>query len=160
MFSESELNYFMGLALAEAQKAYKKQEVPVGAVIVNTATKKVLARGYNRRITKHDATNHAEILCIKKACRRVKDFRLAGTAMFVTLFPCPMCMGGIVNARINEVYVGASSDRVDDSLIETIFNNNLLNHKVKYTSGILESECGALVKKFFKERRDANSSRT
>lgn len=150
----------MSLALAEAQKAYKKQEVPVGAVVVDCATKKVLAKGYNARITKHDATNHAEVLCIKKACRRVKDFRLENTAMFVSLFPCPMCMGAIVNARIDEVYVGAPSDRVDNHLTETIFNNNLLNHKVKYTSGILETECSALVKKFFKERRDANSSRT
>lgn len=150
----------MGLALAEAKKAYKKAEVPVGAVIVNTATKKVLAHGYNTRITKNDATNHAEVLCIKKACRKLKDFRLSGTAMFVTLFPCPMCMGAIVNARINEVYVGAPSDRVDEHLTETIFNNNLLNHKVKYTTGIMENECSALVKKFFKERRDANGSRT
>ena len=150
----------MGLALDEAKRAYKKQEVPVGAIIVNTLTKKVISRGFNKRETGHDATNHAEVLCIKKACKKIKDFRLENTAMFVTLFPCPMCMGAIVNARIDEVYVGASSDRVDDKLIETIFNNNLLNHKVKYTSGILEEECGALVKKFFKERRDANSSRT
>lgn len=150
----------MGLALDEAKKAYKKQEVPVGAIIVNVLTKKVVSKGFNKRETGHDATNHAEILCIKKACKKIKDFRLENTAMFVTLFPCPMCMGAIVNARIDEVYVGASSDRVDDKLIETIFNNNLLNHKVKYTSGILEEECGTLVKKFFKERRDANSSRT
>ena len=78
-----------------------------------------------------DATAHAEVLAIKKACKKIKDFRLENMVMFVTLFPCPMCMGAIVNSRISKVYVGAMSDRVDSSLIEAIFNNNFLKNVFK-----------------------------
>ncbi len=144
----------MNIALIEARKAYKKGDVPVGACIVNIDSKNMIARAYNKRMLRHDATAHAEVLCIKKACKKFKDFRLNKTAMFVTLFPCPMCMGAIVNSRIDEVYVGTESDRVDNSLIETIFNNNLLNHKVKYEVGVLKEQCSSLVRKFFKEHRE------
>lgn len=154
MFSEQEKQLFMSLALKQARIAYKKQEVPVGACIVDATTKKVVAASFNKRTKNKDATAHAEVLAIKKACKKIKDFRLENMVMFVTLFPCPMCMGAIVNSRISKVYVGAMSDRVDSSLIEAIFNNNFLNHKVTYECKILENECGEIVREFFKNKRN------
>ncbi len=153
MFNDSDKTFFMQVALTEAKKAYKKGDVPVGACLVDINTKKIISKSYNKRMLKNNAIAHAEILCIKKACRKFKDFRLVNTAMFVTLFPCPMCMGAIVNARIKNVYVGTPSDRIDNGLIESIFNNNLLNHKVNFEVGILGEECSEILKQFFKETR-------
>lgn len=143
----------MSIALNQAKIAFKKGDVPVGVCIVNNVTKKVVSKSYNKRMLKHDATAHAEVLAIKSASKKIKDFRLTDFSMFVTLFPCPMCMGAIVNARIDNIFVGTNSDRVDKSLSDAIFNNNLLNHKVNFEVGILEKECSELVKKFFAKIR-------
>lgn len=155
MFSNIDKTFFMSIALSEAKKAFKKGDVPVGACLVDINSKKLISKSYNKRMLNNSAIAHAEVLCIKKACKKFKDFRLTNTAMFVTLFPCPMCMGAIVNARIKNVYVGAPSDRIDNGLIENIFNNNLLNHKVEFEVGILGEECSDILKTFFKEHRNS-----
>lgn len=145
---------YMDLALDQAKKAYKKDEVPIGAVIVKNG--KVLASAYNKRLHGRDATAHAEILAIKKACKRVKDFRLVGCDMYVTLEPCFMCMGAILNARIDNLYFGAYADSVGTkNLLATAEINERagLNHKVNIVGGVKESECKALLKDYFKQKR-------
>ena len=114
---------------------------------------KVLAKAYNRREGKKDATWHAEVAAVRRACRKVKNFRLVDASIFVTLEPCPMCAGAIVNARIKNVYYGAKSDRVDSEANDKIFNSDALNHKCNVEGGILEGECAAVLKKFFVDKR-------
>lgn len=144
----------MNLAYSLAKKAYKKDEVPVGAVIVKNG--KILAKAYNKREHSKNATAHAEILAIKKACRRVKDFRLTGSDMYVTLEPCTMCMGAILNARISNLYFGAyaQSDAKKDLLTSEEINERAgLNHKTNIVGGVMKHECETLVKNYFKQKR-------
>ena len=126
-------------ALKEAQKAYKKLEVPVGAVIVKED--RIIARAHNLRETKNNALAHAEIICINKACKKLGTWRLEGCKMYITLAPCQMCMGAIKQARINEVYIGALDDK----------NNEQLEDNVKY---IENKECSEILTQFFKELRN------
>ena len=126
-------------ALKEAQKAYKKLEVPVGAVIVKED--KIIARAHNLRETKNNVLAHAEIICINKACKKLGTWRLEGCKMYITLAPCQMCMGAIKQARINEVYIGALDDK----------NNEQLEENVKY---IENKECSEILTQFFKELRN------
>jgi len=126
-------------ALKEAQKAYEKLEVPVGAVIVKED--KIIARAHNLRETKNNALAHAEIICINKACKKLGTWRLEGCKMYITLAPCQMCMGAIKQARINEVYIGALDDK----------NNEQLENNVKY---IENKECSEILTQFFKELRN------
>lgn len=126
-------------ALKEAQKAYKKLEVPVGAVIVKED--KIIARAHNLRETKNNALAHAEIICINKACKKLGTWRLEDCKMYITLAPCQMCIGAIKQARINEVYIGALDDK----------NNEQLEDNVKY---IENKECSEILTQFFKELRN------
>ena len=141
----------MELALKEAKKAYKKDEVPVGAVIV--LDNKVIAKAYNTRERSKDATNHAEIIAIKKACKKVKDFRLLDAEMYVTLEPCLMCLGAILNARIKKVYFGASVNKENALTTKEIIDRAELNHKTEIEGGLLQEECSNLVSCYFKNKR-------
>ena len=142
----------MEIALKEAKKANKKDEVPIGAVIVRD--NKIIAKGYNKREKSKNAINHAEIVAIKRACRKLKDWRLENCEMYVTLKPCPMCAGAISNARIKRVYFGAEETNNKDNLCEQIFSSTRLNHKVELVK--LEeysSICSEILSSFFKNHR-------
>ena len=139
-------------ALKEAQKAYKKDEVPVGAIIV--LNNKIIARAYNTREKSNDATNHAEIIAIKKACKKVKDFRLINAELYVTLEPCLMCLGAILNARIKKVYFGASIDKENALTTKEIIDRAELNHRTEIEGGILKEDCSVLVSSYFREKRN------
>jgi len=143
---------FMKEALKEALKAKNKNEVPVGAVIV--FNDKIIARGHNKRETKKNSLCHAEIIAINKACRKVENFRLEDCEMYVTLEPCLMCAGAIVQSRIKRVIIGAKDSKY--GMAGTIFNAFGLksNHKVEVEFGIMEDECANILKEFFKELRE------
>lgn len=142
----------MNLALKEALKASSIDEVPVGAIIVLDG--KVISKAYNMTEKTNDATSHAEILAIKKACKKLKSWRLDGAEMFVTLEPCPMCAGAIVNARIKTVYFGAYEKKSGSAESKfNILSDSGLNHKTFFVGGIKREECENIIKKYFKEKR-------
>ena len=142
---------FLGLAIDEAKKAIHANEVPVGAVIVRNG--EVLSRAYNLRETLKDPIAHAEILAIKKACEVVKDWRLSGCEMYVTLEPCPMCAGAIVQSRIKRVYIGTFDPKAGAcGSIMNIVQDHSLNHYVD-VKWMYNEECSKLLEKFFKEKR-------
>ena len=141
---------FMKKALALAKKAYAQDEVPVGAVLVKDG--RVIASAYNKRETSQDATAHAEILAIKKACKKLNDFRLLGTELYVSLEPCVMCTGAILNARIERVYFGASITNGSISA-EELVSRAELNHKTEIIGGFMKDECSLLVSNYFKGKR-------
>ena len=144
--------YYMKQALKEAEKAYKKLEVPVGAVIVKDG--KIIARAHNQKETKTDTTKHAEILAIQKASKKLKAWRLIDCEMYVTLEPCTMCAGAIINSRIKKVYVGTMDQKTGAvGSILNLFEDYTFNHKVENEKGILKEECEEILKKFFKELR-------
>ncbi|MBQ9313484.1 MAG: nucleoside deaminase [Clostridia bacterium] len=143
---------FMKQALREATKAYHKEEVPIGAVIVKD--NKIIARAHNLRETTKQACSHAEILAIQKACKKMDAWRLEGCKMYVTLEPCPMCAGAIINARIGELYIGAMDPKggaVGSKL--NLLMDYKFNHTVKVYQKICEKECSEILKSFFKELR-------
>ena len=143
---------FMKDALKEAKKAYDKLEVPVGAVIVKDG--KIIARAHNLKETKFDTTKHAEILAIQKASKKLNSWRLIDCEMYVTLEPCSMCAGALINSRIKKVYIGASDQKT--GAVGSVFNlleDYTFNHKVEYKKGVLQDECESILKEFFKELR-------
>ena len=147
---------FMKKAIAEAKKAYAKGETPIGAVIVKDG--KIIARGHNLRETKKNALCHAEIIAINKACRKLGGWRLFQCDMYVTLEPCLMCAGAIIQSRVKNLYFGAYDKKggavgslIDMPSIEGV------TQKVDTTGGILENECATLMKNFFKELRSNKS---
>ena len=143
---------FMKAALKEAKKAYEKLEVPVGAVIVKDG--KIIARAHNLKETKYDTTKHAEILAIQKASKKLNSWRLIDCEMYVTLEPCSMCAGALINSRIKKVYIGASDQKT--GAVGSVFNlleDYTFNHKVEYKKGVLQDECESILKEFFKELR-------
>ena len=144
--------YFMKEALKEAKKSYALDEVPVGAVIVKD--NKIIARGHNLREKKHDPTAHAEIVAIKKACKKMESWRLVGCKLYVTLEPCSMCAGAILWARIDEVIYGASD--LKGGALGTCFNlyeQKGLNHYPKITKDVLKDETSRILSEFFKNKR-------
>lgn len=150
---------FMKEALKEAKKAYKKLEVPVGAVIVKDG--KIIARAHNQKETKYDTTKHAEILAIQKASKELKSWRLIDCEMYVTLEPCSMCAGAIINSRIKKVYIGAMDEKtgaVGSKL--NLFRDYMFNHEVNFEVGILGDECQKILKDFFKELRKIKKEKT
>ncbi len=148
---------FMYEALKEAQKAYRDEEVPIGAVI--TFKGKIIARGHNKIIKLEDPTAHAEILAIRKAARYMQNFRLNDAIMYVTIEPCTMCAGALVLARITHLYYGAKDEKSGAcGTVFNIANNKKLNHHIKIKGGILEKECRQLVQIFFKNKREKVSS--
>lgn len=141
---------FMRAALKEAEKAEKISETPVGAVIVQNG--KIIARGYNRRETKKNALMHAEITAIDKACRKLGGWRLPNCDIYVTLEPCPMCTGAIIQSRINNVYFGAY-DAKSGCLGSCCDLSRVLPHKIEFEGGIMREECELILKNFFKKLR-------
>ena len=145
--------YYMKQALKEAEKAYKKLEVPVGAVIVKDG--KIIARAHNQKETKTDTTKHAEILAIQKASKKLESWRLIDCEMYITLEPCSMCAGAIINSRIKKVYIGAMDEKTGAvGSVLNLFEDYTFNHKVESETGIMKKECQETLKKFFKELRE------
>lgn len=143
---------FMKEALRQAKKAADIGETPVGAVIVRGG--EIISRGYNRRETKKNALGHAEIIAINKACKKLGGWRLPKCDMYVTLEPCPMCAGAIINSRIENVFFGAfdkKSGCAGSSV--NLFEHGLFNHNVNVSGGIMETECSQILSLFFKELR-------
>ena len=143
-------NKFMNSALKCAKEAFDEGEVPIGAVVVLDG--KVIARGHNRRTKKQLATAHAEVEAIEKACKKLKSWRIPECDLYVTLEPCPMCMGAALNARIRKIYFGAPEDK-GRSLTNEIASANLLNHKIEIEGGVMEEECREILSRFFSEMR-------
>ena len=140
----------MRQALRLAQKAKRKGEVPIGAVVV--LNDKIIGKGYNLRTKLQIATAHAELRAIEKACKKMHSWRLPEAELYVTLEPCPMCMGAILNARIDRVYFGAYEQK-GRSLTSELAGANLLNHTVEVTGGVLEEQCKEILSSFFSEVR-------
>lgn len=144
---------FMNIALLEAKKAYHKDEVPVGAVIVKN--NKILAKAYNQREHYQDPTKHAEIICIQKACKKLHSWRLEDCDIYITLEPCSMCAGTILWTRMNRIIYGAKDEKggaLGSSY--NLFEQKNLNHHPEIISGILEGESSQLLKDFFKQKRN------
>ncbi|MBR3254994.1 MAG: tRNA adenosine(34) deaminase TadA [Clostridia bacterium] len=145
-------NKFMKEALKEARKAYEKLEVPVGCVIVKDG--KIIAKAHNQKETKFDTTKHAEILAISKASKKLGAWRLLDCEMYVTLEPCSMCAGAIINSRIKKVYIGtmdAKTGACGSKL--NLFKDYTFNHNVELETGIMQEQCEKILKSFFKELR-------
>ena len=144
---------YMLLAIKEAKKALDYDEVPIGAIIVKNG--KVIASAFNNKETKNCAIYHAEIVAIEKATKKLKNWYLDGCEMYVTLEPCPMCAGAIINSRIDKVYFGAYDPKA--GAIKSVMNMYEIkgfNHYPSYEGGILEKECGELLSTYFKKKRE------
>ena len=144
-------NKFMKAALKCAQKAFDEGEVPIGAVVVCNG--KIISRGHNRRTKRQIATAHAEIEAIEKACRKLKSWRIPECELYVTLEPCPMCMGAMLNARVKKVYFGAYEAK-GRSMTEQIAESNLLNHRIEVEGGVMQEECSRTLSTFFSQMRE------
>lgn len=150
----------MRLALAEAEKAYARGEIPIGAVLVRNEDGTVVSRGHNLRESKNDATAHAEMEAIREACARLNRWRLSGLTLYVTIEPCAMCAGALVNSRVDRLVYGSTESKF--GAVESIFNvvnHRLLNHRLSVTAGVLEDECRQLMKDFFRMRREQNKQK-
>lgn len=144
--------YFMKEALKEAQNALLLDEVPIGAII--TYDNKIIARAFNRRNTDKNSTSHAEILAISQACRIMGDWRLEDCTIYITLEPCPMCAGAIVQARVKKVVFGANSIKAGcGGSIINLLEKPEFNHKCIVEKGILENECALILSNYFKQMR-------
>lgn len=146
---------YMSEAIKEAKKAYKKGEVPIGAVIVKDG--RIIARAHNLREIKQNTLAHAEVLCIDKACKRLNSWRLDGAQMYVTLEPCAMCAGAISQARIKKVFFGAFDDKNGCVGSKANILELDLTHKCEYELVESHPECSEIIKKFFKELRSVKS---
>lgn len=143
---------FMKEALKEAKKAFDKEEVPVGAVIVKDG--KIIARAHNLKETKKDTTNHAEIIAIQKASKKLEAWRLEDCEMYITLEPCAMCAGALIQSRIKKIYIGTMDYKTGAcGSILNLLEDYKFNHTVEIETGILQEECEKILKDFFKELR-------
>lgn len=149
---KSSENKFMLQALKEAKKAYQEDEVPIGCVIVKN--NKVISRGHNKRETKNDVTSHAEIEAIRKAEKKLGDWQLVDCDLYVTIEPCIMCMGAIIQSRIRHIYYG-SEDPKGGAIVSSIniLESKNLNHYPEVTGGLLKEECSKIVKEYFVNKR-------
>ena len=143
---------FMRIALEEAAKAESEGEVPIGAVLVSEG--KVIARGHNRNLLDTDPSGHAEIVVMREGARKLKNHRLNGCELFVTMEPCAMCAGALVYARIAKLVYGADDPKAGAvASILQIVNHPKLNHQTSVTAGVLADECGEMVQRFFQKKR-------
>jgi tRNA(adenine34) deaminase len=143
---------YMRAALKQAKKAYALDEVPIGCVIVQNG--KIIARGYNRRNTDKNATAHAEIAAIRKASKKTGDWRLEDCTMYVTLEPCQMCAGAIVQARLKRVVIATMNPKAGCAgSILNLLQMEAFNHQVEITRGVLEDTCSSMLSEFFRELR-------
>lgn len=147
---------FMKEALKEAQKAYDKKEIPVGAVIVKD--NKIIARAHNVKEEKNDTTKHAEIIAIQKASKKLNAWRLTGCEMYVTLEPCSMCAGALIQSRISKVYIGTMDYKTGAcGSVLNLLKDYEFNHKVEMEKDILQEDCRKILKDFFKELRKSKN---
>ena len=140
---------YMEIAIKEAEKAYKKNEVPVGCVIVKN--NKILAKTHNLKENKHSALYHAELIAIKKVSKKLKNWRLIDCEMYITMQPCPMCASAIKQSRIKKIYYG--TDNKNNNISNEILNENDINEKIEIIPYILEDKCKEIVQKFFEKQR-------
>ncbi len=151
-----ETEKYMKEAIKEAKKAYIEGEIPVGAIIVRN--NKIIARAYNQKEGKLDTTKHAEILAIQKASKKLKAWRLTDCEMYVTLEPCSMCAGALIQSRIKKVYIGTMDEKTGAcGSVLNLLEDFKFNHKVEIENGILQEECEGLLKQFFKELRSTKN---
>ncbi len=151
----TEQEKFMKEALKQAKKAYQKQEIPVGAIIVKNH--KIIARAYNEKEDKLDTTKHAEILAIQKASKKLKAWRLSDCEMYVTLEPCAMCAGALIQARLKKIYIGTPDPKTGAcGSVLNLLQDYPFNHKVDIEMGVMQKECEQILKNFFKELRLKN----
>lgn len=144
---------YMKEAVRQAKKAWKIEEVPIGCVIVHEG--RIIGRGYNRRTTDKNTLAHAELLAIRKASRKLGDWRLEDCTMYVTLEPCQMCSGAIVQSRMTRVVVGCMNPKAGCAgSILNLLQMPQFNHQVELTTGVLEEECSEMMKAFFRELRE------
>lgn len=141
----------MRLALAEARKAAERGEVPVGAVLV--AGSELLARGHNRPLAAADPTAHAEIVVLRRAARKAGNYRLPGSILYVTVEPCPMCLGAIIQARVKKLVYATEDPKAGAVVSGLKFNLAAANHRPEIRAGLCREEAGQLLKDFFKKRR-------
>jgi tRNA(adenine34) deaminase len=143
---------FMNIALQEAVVGYKQNEVPIGAVLVQEGL--ILAQAHNVPIASNDPSAHAEMLAIRKACEKTGNYRLTGASLYVTLEPCVMCAGAILQARLARIIFGARDPKAGAVVsLYSVLNDNRLNHQVDVSEGVLQEECGEILSRFFKEKR-------
>ena len=144
---------YMKAAIREARKAYKLEEVPIGCVIVQND--RIIARGYNRRNTDKNTLAHAELAAIKKASKKTGDWRLEDCTMYVTLEPCQMCAGAIVQSRLGKVVIGSMNPKAGCAgSVLNLLQMKQFNHQVEIINGILQEECSAMLSEFFQELRE------
>ncbi len=149
----TEQEKYMKEALKQAKKAYEKGEIPVGAIIVKEH--KIIARAYNEKEYKRDTTKHAEILAIQKASKKLKSWRLQDCDMYVTLEPCSMCAGALIQARIRKLYIGTMDKKTGAcGSVLNLLEDYTFNHKLEVEKGILQKDCENILKIFFKELRE------
>ncbi|MCP5349936.1 MAG: tRNA adenosine(34) deaminase TadA [Oceanospirillaceae bacterium] len=145
--------FFMGEAIAQAQLAAARDEVPVGAVVVLNG--EIIGRGFNQPISSHDPTAHAEVVALRDAAKRIANYRLADAELFVTIEPCTMCSGALTHARIKRLVYGAAEPKAGVVHSQPgAFNAAYLNHKIEVTAGVLAQECSAVMQAFFARRRE------
>ncbi len=149
---------YMREALRQAKKAYALQEVPIGCVIVHEGA--IIARGYNRRNTDKNTTSHAEINAIRKAGKKLGDWRLEGCTIYITLEPCQMCAGAIVQSRMTRAVIGCMNPKAGCAgSILNLLDMPQFNHRVEITYGVLEEECSTMLSSFFSELREAKKTK-
>ena len=149
---------YMKAAIREARKAYKLEEVPIGCVIVRED--KIIARGYNRRNTDKNTLAHAELAAIKKASKKTGDWRLEDCTMYITLEPCQMCAGAIVQSRLGKVVIGSMNPKAGCAgSILNLLQMKQFNHQVEIEKGLLEEECSLMLSEFFRELREKKKAR-
>ncbi|WP_164508372.1 nucleoside deaminase [Companilactobacillus kedongensis] len=152
--SEEEIDHFMDLAIEEAKGAETRAEVPIGCVIVDNRTKEVVSVGSNEREETQNAIKHAEIIAIEAACAKVGSWRLEHMSLFVTLEPCPMCAGAIINSRIEEVIFGASDPKAGSvGSINNLLAETRYNHQPEVLANVKSEETGDLLRNFFRKIR-------
>ena len=150
-------NKFMEIALSQAELSLNSSDVPVGAVIVKEG--KIIGRGFNTREFCGDGTAHAEINAIREACKNIGGWRLYGCTIYVTLEPCPMCMGAIVNSRVSKVVFGVKDPKAGACGSVIDFNSYPLNHKPEIIGGVEAEKCSRLLSEFFEKRRKTGKSK-
>lgn len=144
--------YFMGIALKQAKKALRREEVPVGAIIVLDG--KIIAKGHNLRELRGDVTKHAELITLRRANHKLKNWRLNGCTMYVTLFPCSMCASAIIQSRISRIVIGApSKDLKNKQIVDLIFQSETNKPLIEIKENVLEKECSKILQDFFKKQR-------
>ena len=149
----TEQEKFMREAIRQAKKAYLLEEVPIGCVIVHDG--KIIARGYNRRNTDKNTLAHAEITAIRKAAKKLGDWRLEGCTMYITLEPCPMCAGAIVQARVDRVVIGSMNAKAGCAgSVLNLLQEQRFNHQVETTYDVLHDECSQMLSGFFRDLRE------